>query len=258
MIISNISTAAEKAHYLMLCLEVKSPVDKWSKGLDPVVKTDWARLEPEFTQKWATHQTPQRSDLEKTQDLLNHRLRPEEVSKQVPFWGTTEYTHIVWAKEMTALVQAHGLETRHEYVYQAITNLPNAIKDNMEGEVTDWTTFIAAVKAIKIEKLKAQAKTEKDQVERDRVTKTKIDQLQAQIEKLTLASVTKQTGQSHQIVQPTFNQTTPSASTPGRNCQPYTLATEVEKAAIQQKLKAYPHQPDTDAGQATYRQQMAQ
>ena len=257
MIISNVATAAEKARYLMLCLEVKSPADKWFKGLDPAVKTDWARLEPEFTQKWATHQTPQRSDLEKTQDLLNHRLKPEEVSEQVPFWGTTEYTHIVWAEEMTALVQAHGLETRHEYVYQAMTNLPNAVKDNMEGEVTDWTTFIAAVKAIKIEKLKAQAKTEKDQAERDRATKTEIDQLRAQIEKLTLASATRQTGQSHQIAQPTFDRTTPSASTPGRNRQPRAPATEAEKAAIQQKLKAYPHQPDTDAGRVTYRRQMA-
>jgi hypothetical protein len=198
MIISSITTPTEKARYLMLCLEVKSPVDKWFKGLDAVVKTNWARLEPEFEQKWTTHQAPQRSDLEKTEDLLNHRLKPEEVGEQVPFWGTTEYTHIVWAEEMMALVQAHELETRHEYVYQAMSNLPKAVKDNMEGKVTDWTTFIAAVKAIKIEKLKAQAKTEKDQAERDRATKTEIDQLRAQVEKLTLASATRQAGQSHQ------------------------------------------------------------
>jgi hypothetical protein len=141
------------------------------------VKTNWARLEPEFKQKWMTHQAPQRLDLEKTEDLLNHRPKPEEVREQVPFWGTMEYTHIMWAKEMMALVQAHRLETRHKYIYQAMSNLPKAIKDNMEGKVTYWTTFIAAVKAIKIEKLKAQAKTEKDQAERDRVMKTEIDQL---------------------------------------------------------------------------------
>jgi hypothetical protein len=103
----------------------------------------------------------------------------------------------------------------------------------MEGEVTDWTTFIAAVKAIKIEKLKAQAKTEKDQVERDRAMKTEINQLQAQVKKLTLASMTRQVGQSHQTSRPTFDHITPSTSTPERNHQLCALAIEVEKAAIQ-------------------------
>jgi hypothetical protein len=84
-IISNVATATEKACYLLLCLEVKSPADKWFKGLDPMVKMNWARLEPEFTQKWMMHQAPQRLDLEKIEDLLNHRLKPEEVSEQVPF-----------------------------------------------------------------------------------------------------------------------------------------------------------------------------
>jgi hypothetical protein len=113
--------------------------------------------------------------MEKTEDLLNHRLKPEEVSEQVPFWGTTKYTHVVWAKETMVLAQALGLESRQEYVYQVMNNLPSTIKNNIEGQVTNWTMFIVAVKAIKIEKLKAQAKAEKDQAERERVTKTKID-----------------------------------------------------------------------------------
>jgi hypothetical protein len=87
VIVSSITTPTEKAHYLMLCLEVKSPADKWFQGLDPVVKTDWAQLETEFTQKWTVHQAPLRLDMEKTEDLLNHRLKPEEVGEQVPFWA---------------------------------------------------------------------------------------------------------------------------------------------------------------------------
>jgi hypothetical protein len=156
------------------------------------------------------------------------------------------------------LAQALGLESRQEYIYQVMNNLPSTIKDNIEGQVTNWIMFIMAVKAIKTEKLKAQAKAEKDQVERERATKTEIDQLRAQIKKLMLVSTTGQVGQNHQIAQPTLDCTTPSISTPGMNHQLHTLAMEVEKVAIQQRLKAYPHQPDIEAGQAVYRWQLAQ
>jgi hypothetical protein len=91
MIVSSITTATEKAHYLMLCLEVKSPVDKWFQGLDPVVKMDWAQLEAEFMQKWTVCQAPLRLDMEKMEDLLNHRLKPEEVSEQAPPSTHTSY-----------------------------------------------------------------------------------------------------------------------------------------------------------------------
>jgi hypothetical protein len=102
---------------------------------------DWDQLEPAFTQKWTMQQAPQRSNLEKTEDLLAHRLKPEEVSETVPFWGTNKYTHIMWAEEVNMMVHDLGIETRSEYVYQVLNNLPSAVKDNIEGKVTDWTTF---------------------------------------------------------------------------------------------------------------------
>jgi hypothetical protein len=185
-ILSSVTTAAEKARYLMLCLEVKSPADKWFQSLDPAVKMDWAQLEPAFRLQWVAHQAPEWTKLEKTKDLLNHRLKPEDVGKMVPFRGTSEYTHVVWAEEVQAMAQDLEINARSEYIYQAFNNLPTAVKDSIEGEVTDWTTFIAEVKAIKIEKLKARAKTEKEQAEKDRATRSKIDELRALIQTLRL------------------------------------------------------------------------
>ena len=43
--------------------------------------------------------------------------------------------------------------------------------------MSDWTTFIAAVKAINIEKLKTRAKTEKELAEKERATKSEIEEL---------------------------------------------------------------------------------
>jgi hypothetical protein len=116
MILSSITTAAEKAHYLMLCLEVKSPADKWFQNLDPAVKMDWAQLEPVFRLQWAAHQAPEWTKLEKTEDLLNHRLKSEDVGEMVPFWGTSEYTHIMWAKEVQAMAQDLEIDARPKYI----------------------------------------------------------------------------------------------------------------------------------------------
>jgi hypothetical protein len=265
MIISGITTAQGKAHYLKLCLEVKSPASKWFQTLDQAVKADWDQLEPAFTQKWATHQPPQRTNLQKTEDLLNHRLKEEEVGETVPFLGTNEYTHIVWADQVQAMVQDLGIEAGFTYVHQVLNNLPSAVKDNIEGPVTDWNTFIAEVKAVSIEKLTARAKTEKEKTkaereraDRERAMKSEMEELRAQVQKLMIAATAQQTGQGQQATRPPLANTSTSTTAAGKSRQTRAPATEAEKAAVQQKLKTYPHQPDTDAGRAAYRRQVAQ
>jgi hypothetical protein len=246
---------------LMLCLEVKSPADKWFQNLDLAVKTDWAQLEPTFRLQWVAHQAPEWTKLEKTKDLLNHRLKPEDVGEMVPFQGTSEYTHVVWAEEVQAMAQDLEIDARSEYIYQAFNNLPTAIKDSIEGKVMDWTTFITEVKVIKIEKLKARAKTEKEQVEKDRATRSEINELQALIQTLRLentAPTARQTGQVQQTTQTITAQLNPNMSAAVRNHPMCPLAMEAEKTATQQRLRTYLHQPDTDAGHAMYRRQMAQ
>jgi hypothetical protein len=49
MILSSMSTAAKKACYLRLCLEVKLPAEKWFQVLNQAVRTDWDQLKPAFT-----------------------------------------------------------------------------------------------------------------------------------------------------------------------------------------------------------------
>jgi hypothetical protein len=127
--------------------------------------------------------------------------------------------------------------------------------------VSDWTTFIAAVKAINIEKLKTRAKTEKELAEKERATKSEIKELWVQIKMLMLVRTTTTTqhaGQGQLATWTTTAQTNPNAPAPGRNCQMHAPATEAKKMATQQRLRTYPHQPDTDAGCTMYRRQMAQ
>jgi hypothetical protein len=160
-------------------------------------------------------QAPKKSYQEKMEELLNHRLRLEQVGKMVPFWGTNEYTHIVWAEEVWVKVQDLGLKARAEYMYQACNSLLDAVKDGIEGQTADWTTFIMVVKAMDIEKLKARVRAEKKQTDKEKEQADKerrqaekekaqervIEELQAQIKKLMLVntpSTIHQVGQGQQ------------------------------------------------------------
>jgi hypothetical protein len=88
-----------------------------------------------------------------------------------------------------------------------------------------------------------------------------MEELRVQVQKLTLVSThttTCQAGQGQQTTRTVVVQTNPSTPVTGRNRQTCALAMETEKATTQQRLRTYPHQPDTDVGRVTYRRQMAQ
>jgi hypothetical protein len=63
------------------------------------------------------NQAPQRMNLQKTEDLLNLRLKAEEVSKTVLFLGTNKYTHIMWADQVQVVAQDLSIETRFTYIH---------------------------------------------------------------------------------------------------------------------------------------------
>jgi hypothetical protein len=156
--------------------------------------------------------------------------------------------HSIVHPDIADEVQDLALETRAEYVYQVRNSLPDAVKEGIEGQTADWTAFIAAVKAIDVEKLKTRAKAEKKQAdkekeqadkerrqaERERAQEKVIEELRAQVEKLALASTPTPTRQAGQGQQTVVAQTNPSTSAAGRNRQTRPPATEAEKAATQQ------------------------
>jgi hypothetical protein len=259
MITSGVTTNQEKARYLRLCLEVRSPADRWLKGLDPAVQADWGQLETAFTQRWVPAQTQTRSNIEKTTDLLKLKLSPKDVGTMVPHRGDSVHAHIAWAEQMEAIVQDLGLATRVEYIQQVTEALPKAVQDSIEGQVTDWTTFLAAVRGINVRRLKGQAETENAMA--DKASKEELEELRALVHSLQLAAkgASTATPQPRQgqpsMTNSRANQGTGSTS---RGRQPRAPPTDADKVAIQQKLTVYPHQPDTDTGRATYRQQMAQ
>ena len=204
---------------------------------------------------------------------MNHRIKPDDVGKQVPFLGGMEYTHVVWAEEMIALTHELSLESRTEYLFQVMNTLPNTVRDNLRGQTTNWTQFTDAVKDIDIENLTRQVKRDKEQHEKEKAVETHIKDLnveiaqlkakssdptaaiQAQLRKLNLHRQTVTTSGEDQTVPATPGHYEAQSSRPRPAREPIS---DADKTALQQQLQKYPQQPDTDGRQAAYQRQIAQ
>jgi hypothetical protein len=272
MVTSNVDTPTMKVWYLLLCLEVESPADDWYQKLLATTKTDWDTLEAAFIQEWTPQSAQAMSTMDRTVDLIAHKLKPEDVSRTAPSKGRMEYTHIIWANEMLAKAKVCQLETWVKYVAQVMGDLPIPIRNDLDrSTITDWMTFTNVVKAIDIQRLQDHLTAEKE-------TKEKEDMVQAQLKELTMElarlrvrpaqTLTYQRPNQYQTYcQTTGDNSTSAMTTEGkapympntaRAWQPCPPPTEEEKAKVQKNLSKYPQQPDMNAGQATYRWQMAQ
>jgi hypothetical protein len=156
---------------------------------------------------------------------------------------------------------------RVEYIHQVVVGLPGSVRNCLDESYMDWTTFIGKVKAINVSQLKVQANMEKS-----------IQELNALVQNLNInrrtesQMVSPRPQQYRPVPQAVVttpnrsNGTTPSnqfranpyTTSPVRAFQPRAPTTETEKAEIQQRLLTYPHQVNTDAGQAVYQRQLAQ
>jgi hypothetical protein len=213
--------------------------------------------------------------MEKIRELKNYRLDPDDVGKKVQYMGGTQHTHIKWARTAMGLAWACNLETHMEYVDKAIDGLPNVVQCSLDqATITDWTTFTAAVGAISLDQLRENTALEKDRQDNEKA-QARINELTTKIARLELrtsnAVATQRTMPTPPSPQPqkaqwasTSESTTNSTPTaqyvtnPSRTRQPRQQLTDAEKAELQQNLCKYPHQPNTDVGQAAYRRQLAE
>jgi hypothetical protein len=132
-------------------LEVESPVDEWYQKLPAVTKTNWDALEAVFIQEWTPQVAHTMSMMDRTIDLMVHKLKPEDVGKTAPSKGRMEHTHVIWANEILAKAKACQLEMQIKYVAQVMDDLPIPIRNSLDrSTIVDWTTFTEVVKAVDI------------------------------------------------------------------------------------------------------------
>jgi hypothetical protein len=141
---------------------------------------------PLFIQRWTPPLAPEKSPMEKIQELKNHRLKPDKVGKKVQYMGGTQHAHVKWANAALALAWACDLETHMEYVNKAIDNLPNTIRCSLDrSTITNWTTFTTTVRAISLDQLRENMALEKDRQDNEKAQAC-INELMAKIARLEL------------------------------------------------------------------------
>jgi hypothetical protein len=127
-----IVTPDTRVEYLSWCLDYNSPAEAWFQSLPAAAQTDWDQLVPLFIQRWTPPPAPEKSPVEKIQELKNYRLNPDNVGKKVQYMGGTQHVHVKWARTAMGLAQACNLETHMEYVDKAINGLPNAVQCSLD------------------------------------------------------------------------------------------------------------------------------
>jgi hypothetical protein len=140
---------------------VDSVAEEWYKALPAIVREDWDQLAPAFTARWDTQPLPAKTVMEKTDELIKYKLKPEEVGTMVPHMGRMQHTHVAWAEQILEKAQACQLENRTEYIQQVLGQLPGSVSEGIQQNYTDWTTFTSNIKAIDMAQLKTRANAEK-------------------------------------------------------------------------------------------------
>jgi hypothetical protein len=219
------------------------------------------QIEPVFIAKWNAQHAPATSAIEKTQALLDYKLRPEDVGTMVSDMGRTQHAHIAWAEGILEKAHECGLENRVEYIYQVVAGLPGSVRNCLDESYMDWTTFIGKVKAINVSQLKVQANMEKSiwelnalvqNLNINRRTESQMVSPRPQQYRPVLQAVVTTPNRSNGTTPSNQFRANPYTTSPVRAFQPRAPTTETEKAEIQQRLLTYPHQVNTDASQAVY------
>jgi hypothetical protein len=84
-----IVTPDVRAEYLSWCLDYDSPAKAWFQTLPMVAQTDWDQLVPLFIQRWTPPPVPEKSPIEKIQELKNYRFKLDDVGTKVQYMGGT-------------------------------------------------------------------------------------------------------------------------------------------------------------------------
>jgi hypothetical protein len=263
-------------------LHASSPADEWLEDLDRADKATWAKLKEAFIKKWPKVKQAKKTQAEREDELLELRLKEEDLGKKTEVGGLDVWTHINWADKALRLAVAANVETSTTYINQVRKQLPDLIKQKVGSTHADWEAFTKAIREVDLEHIKDGAERLRKAAEEKSELRRRIRQLEASPTagirtQLSRAMLTAQHAPSAQPAR--FNDThsaksstgDPFATTGGGRgniqwgYQPQraaavtrTPATPAEKDAIRKRMKELTHHPNTPQGLIAYQNQVRQ
>ena len=146
-------------------VKVGHDADEWFAGLSSHKLANWGVFEATFEEYWPRMKRAVKSPEEYEDELLQLKLRDEDLGVIKMVGGIEVWSHIKWAHDAFMLATRAGISSSSVYIRQVRRELPDAIKDLIDIRPTDWVAFTKAVQDIDIDRIQDHV----DRVKRDRM-----------------------------------------------------------------------------------------
>ena len=160
---------ATKLYRFAKGLKPGRPAEVWYRALPLLQKADWDNFYTSFTARWPLPTIVEPSREEMLEKLNQTRLATEDVGVMIEKDGDRVYSHVVWAEEIRALVDALD-DAKGHLIPQVRRGLPLSIRLTLPTNLDTWQTFLAAVTSLSMDRLADQQ--ENTEVIRDNILQT--------------------------------------------------------------------------------------
>ncbi|KAF5376231.1 hypothetical protein D9615_008561 [Tricholomella constricta] len=161
-------------------LHADGEADEWYAALPVDVQTDWDEVVREFHACWPRATVARKTAMEYEEEILALQLKEEAMGLKETVAGREVYTHIAWADKMGALVTRAGHMAGSTYIGLVRRGLPGLIRERVIGTPTNWTAFLATVRAVDIDHIRDSAA----ELRKERERQKRIDERMRTLEAL--------------------------------------------------------------------------
>ena len=257
-------------------LQADSAADEWYAELAENEKKSWKDIEVAFGKRWPRKKQVKKTDDEYEDEIMERKLKPEDLGKKEKVAGREVYTHIAWADKMATSVKGAKWEKTTNQLRLVRKNLPNVLRGKIGTGHADWDAFLTAVRDVDIEDIRdaidIKSKEQEALDQRLRTLETLSRSPTAPLrQQLSTVAITGQPSVPSLPVNgdPFANNGggrgnlpfTTNPATPRQGRPPFTPRpppTLEQKAEIRLLLNRFPHHPDTQAGRQAHQAQQAE
>ncbi|KAG2159487.1 uncharacterized protein EDB93DRAFT_290564 [Suillus bovinus] len=154
IIINHVTDEATKMLLFNTFISAGSKADVWWTNLSTQEKSTWTAVKTAFLTKWPAIVVAVKTQGEYLKDLLELRLKEDEVGERIVVAGVTTWAHIYFHHKLKALVKDAGVESVPVLIQPVREALPRALRDLTTVDPADWNTFLNEIKDVNVDALR--------------------------------------------------------------------------------------------------------
>jgi hypothetical protein len=263
-------------------LQADSVADEWYMDLTDGEKKTWVDIEAAFRKRWPRKKQVKKTDEEYEDEILNRKLKTEDLGKKEKVAGRDVYSHVAWADKMATSIKGAKLEKTVTHIRQVRKDLPVMLREKVGTGHADWDAFLQAVRDIDVDYIRdCMDIRDKELVKQkaldqrlrilETVSRSPTAPLRQQLSSVTISNQPPgqntagigdpfaNAGGGQGNLRFTTNPAIPrQVRPPLAGYSPRPAPTPEQKAEIRSLLNKFPHHPDTQAGRQAHQAQQAE